>query len=160
MQTFMIGDTIPDIQVTNTEGQLTPLSAQMGEKGLLLFILRGTWCPVCVMQIKMVQRYYTSYWDLGVNSQFVMPEEEDSVWTFKVSQPRPLLFGLHPDPKRETSELFLPTEGIGVLPAAYLLNTDRQVVWQHIGQHLEDRPTHQQLLDAITANLASDALPA
>lgn len=154
MEIFQVGDVVPNLDVTDAEGHLKPLSKQMGEKGLLIFVLRGTWCPSCVMQIKMVQRHYQRYLELGVNSQFILPEPEDSVWTFKISQPRPLKFGLHADPLHQTTELFLPTKGIGVLPAAYLLNTERQVVWTHIGESLEDRPTHQQILDAISQHLA------
>ena len=155
MALYNPGDQIPDLKVTDAEGHLKPLSAQMGKRGLLIFALRGTWCAFCVQQIKSVQRHYHRYAGVGVTSVFITPESEDSLWTLKISQPQPLNFGLHSDPGRETMELFIEREHIDTLPATYLLDTDRRVVWRYIGKDAEDHPGHQTLLEAIAGSLVA-----
>ena len=144
-----VGDVVPDIKVMDATGHLTPLSQQMGDKGLLVFVLRGTWCSFCVQQIQSVQRNHHRYTNQGVASVFISPEAAESVHTFRISYPRPLPFGLHSDPTREMLEIFVEQESVGVLPATYLLNKDRNIVWRYIGQHKEDRPGHHQLTQII-----------
>lgn len=149
MSVLQIGDSAPDIQITNAEGKLVPLSQAVGEKGLLVFVLRGTWCAFCVDQIAGVQRNYHRYAKQGVESVFITPEDGDSVWTFRISQPKPLSFGLHADPSRETMELFVLQEHVETMPATYLLDNDLKVVWSYYGTGEEDRPGHQTIMDAI-----------
>lgn len=150
MAGYQLGERVPDIFVSDAEGKLKMLSEQLGERGLLIFVLRGTWCPTCVAQIQTVRRNYQKYAAEGVNTVFISPETEDNVWAFRISQPTPLPFGLHADPDRQTMELFIQSDAIGELPAAYLLDTQRRVIWRHLGIRADDRPSHQQILDAMT----------
>jgi len=156
MPIYDLGQVVPDVKVTDTEGHLKPLSQQMGQKGLLIFVLRGTWCAFCVDQINTVQRNHHRYAEQGVESVFITPETADSVWSFRISQARPLKFGIHPDTKRETLELFISQTEIGILPATYLLDTRLRVVWRYIGKDEEDRPNHPAILEAVRAFLPPD----
>lgn len=122
----------------------------MGSCGLLIFVLRGTWRPISVTQVHTIRRNYQELIERGITPVFISPEAEDSVWTFKISQPHPLPFALHADPKRTTTQMFVIPENIGILPAVYLLNRERQIVWTYIGEHSEDRPNQAQLIEAIS----------
>lgn len=155
MKTYEIGDVLPDMRVADPQGSLKPLSAQMGEKGLVIFVLRGTWCPSCVSQIHGVQRNYNRYTRHGVTTVFISPEDARTIDNFRLSMPAPLRFGLHSDPKRETSEFFIPVpdEDFTVETATYLINHERQVVWSCFGNPVHDFPSHEQLLAAIESAL-------
>jgi peroxiredoxin len=134
------------------------LSAQIGERGLLVFVLRGTWCAICVEQMNTIQRNYHRFVGQGVTTVFLTPEAEGPVHTYKISQPTPLQYGLHPDPNLSALEQFIQRDSIGLLPAVYLLNRDLRVVWRHLGEHSEDRPSNTRLLEAIQTNLANPAV--
>ncbi len=146
-----VGDLLPDLTVTDLEDQPTPLSAQMGENGMLLVVLRGTWCPFCVGQIHNMRRRYPAFRKLGVSLMFVVPEDRASVWSFAISSPEPLPFALHAD---ETIEI---ADDLTVVPdtpsdrplAIYLLTPQRRIVWRYVGEDSETYPSHQKLLQVI-----------
>jgi peroxiredoxin len=154
MSVFNVGDIVPDLRVVDSGGRLKPLSEQMGEKGLLVFVLRGTWCAFCVNQINSVQRNYHRYANQGVETVFITPEPYESIETFKLSLARPLPFGLHADPTRQTVEYFVERGAVGVSPATYVLDRDRRIVWRYIGKHEEDRPGHNQITQVIADYLS------
>lgn len=158
MAGYVLGKIVPDIFVADSEGQLKLLSAQVGKRGLLIFVLRGTWCPTCVAQIQTVRRHYQKYASEGVETVFISPEAEENVWAYRISQPTPLPFGLYADPNHQTAQLFIQDEAVGTLPAAYLLDGERRVVWRYLGTRADDRPSHQQILDAVTQFLPSIAV--
>jgi|GEM_PF-4247281 len=153
MDIFYVGDHLPDLKIADDKGSLKPLSDQMGKNGLAIFVLRGTWCPSCVSQISGVQRNYGQYSNKGVQSVFISPEEASAVEAFKISHPTPLKFGLHSDPKRETTELFLPKIENSPETATYLLNKEREVVWVRLGNAETDFPTHGEVITAIETHL-------
>jgi peroxiredoxin len=157
MSGYDIGDTVADIRISDPEGRLQPLSAQIGERGLLVFVLRGTWCAICVEQMNTIQRNYHRFVGQGVTTVFQTPEAEGPVHTYKISQPTPLQYGLHPDPNLSALEQFIQRDSIGLLPAVYLLNRDLRVVWRHLGEHSEDRPSNTRLLEAIQNHLIDPA---
>lgn len=154
MERYSIGDILPDVSANDSDGITRQISAHMGERGLLLFVLRGTWCSICLAQMRTVQRNYKHYQELGVQSVFLSPEDETAIFSYQVSLPRPPAYTLYADPEKKTIQLLLNPDDIGVLPATYLLDTERRVMWVHRGQHAEDRPTHANLLAAIEAHLS------
>jgi peroxiredoxin len=149
MSLYQLGDAISDFVVSDINGNAQPISQVMGQRGLMLFLLRGTWCPSCLMQIRATQRYYNHYLNHGIQSLFITAEEPDTVWTFRISQARTLPFGIHPDPCHTILSRFLPAAQITLLPAAYLVTPGKQIVWQYLGKHVEDRPTTSQLVTAF-----------
>lgn len=152
---YAVGDVLPDLTVSDLEGQPTPLSAQMGDAGLLLVVLRGTWCPFCVGQIHAMRRYYPRFRELGINLVFVVPEDQARVWSFAVSSPEPLPFALHADERIEiTDDLTMVPETPSDRPLAlYLLRPNRRIVWRYIGDDAETYPSYQQLLVTVTEHL-------
>jgi peroxiredoxin len=157
MSGYDIGDTLTDIRVSDPLGHLKLLSDQIGERGLLVFVLRGTWCAICVEQMTTIQRNYHRFVGQGVTSVFLTPEAEGPVHTYKISQPTPLQYGLHPDPELSALEQFIQRDSIGLLPAVYLIDHNLRVVWRHLGEHSEDRPSNTRLLQIIDAVLPNPA---
>ncbi len=161
---YAIGDVLPDLNVTAADDQSTTLSQQMGERGLLLFVLRGTWCPFCVGQIHTMRRRYPKFTKLGVNTVFIVPEEKANVWGFAVSSPQPLPFILHADEENTiANDLTLKPEPPVSRPIGlYLLNPEREIVWRYVGYEDEDYPSHGKLLKIVNEHLGAatpDAAP-
>jgi hypothetical protein len=105
-----------------------------------------------MMQIRSIQRYQQHYSAQGFQSLFITAEDPDTLWTFRISQARPLPFGLHPDPQRAILSQFLPSDQITVMPAVYRLTPQRQITWAYHGQRPDDRPSHQELLTVLGAS--------
>lgn len=151
-----IGTTLPDYPITNSERAKSVLSQEMGERGLLIFVLRGTWCPWCVHQIMAARTRYPKYVRRGVNAVFISPEDEPKVDAFALTTSRPLPFGLHADESAEIANSLVgaPDEGTSRKVGVYLLNPDREVVWGFAGWD-DDFPTNTQILEAIDTQLPS-----
>lgn len=151
-----IGTALTDYTVTSSERQASTLSAEMGARGLLIFVLRGTWCPWCVHQIMAARTRYPKYEQRGLKAVFVIPEEEPKVGAFALTTSRPLPFGLHADESAEIANLLVgePEPGTSRKVGIYLLNPDRKVIWGFAGWD-DDFPTNTQILDAIDTKLPS-----
>ena len=148
---YEIGDILPDIVVTDADSQPTTLSQEMGDKGLLLFALRGMWCSFCVGQIHTMQRHYPMYSRLGVNSVFIVPEAQTKVWSFAISSPKPLPFGLHADESQViTNALTMTPDTPSERPLGiYLLNGERKIVWRYVGFEADEYASQDTLVAAI-----------
>lgn len=152
---YNIGDIVPNLSVVDAQNQPTTLDEQMGEQGMLIFVLRGTWCPFCVGQIHTMRRRYPVYAKMGVNSLFVVPESHTSVWSFAISSPEPLPFIIHADEERAiTNELVDLSSDPNMAQAlgVYLLNAQRQVIWRFVGMD-DDYPSHSKLEKTLVDTL-------
>lgn len=151
-----IGQILPDYTVTNSERQSALLSEEMGTRGILIFVLRGTWCPWCVHQIMAARTRYPKYLKRGVKAVFVIPEEESKVGTFALTASRPLPFGLHADESAEIANLLVgaPEEGTSRQVGLYLLNAEREVVWGFAGWD-DEFPINSDVLEVIDTKLPS-----
>ena len=154
---YEIGDVLPDIVVTDADNQPTTLSQEMGDKGLLLFALRGTWCSFCVGQIHTMQKRYPVYSQLGVNSVFIVPEAQTKVWSFAISSPKPLPFGLHADESQAiTDALTMRPDTPSERPLGiYLLDCERKIVWRYVGFEADEYASQDALIAAINDYLSS-----
>lgn len=155
---YEVGDILPDIVVTDADSQPTTLSQEMGEKGLLLFALRGTWCSFCVGQIHTMQKRYPVYSQLRVNSVFIVPEAQTKVWSFAISSPKPLPFGLHADESQAiTNDLTLTPPTPSERPLGiYLLNRERKIVWRYVGFEADEYASQVALVSAINTYLPNE----
>ena len=151
-----IGTKLTDYTVTNSDRQATTLSSEMGTRGILVFVLRGTWCPWCVHQIMAASSRFPKYLKRGVKAIFVIPEEEPKVSAFTLTTSRPLPFGLHADESAEIAGLLVgePEAGTSRQVGIYLLNQDREVIWGFTGWD-DDFPSNIQILEAIDTKLPS-----
>ena len=147
---FEIGDVIPNWTLTDEEQNSITINEAMGENGLLLYTLRGTWCPFCVHQIVATRSRYDEFLKLGIKMNFIIPEAQHTVDSFAMTVSRPLPFGLHSDPNAELANLFTGkpapshVRNIGI----YLINTDREIVWKFVGSENE-YPTSTIIMRAI-----------
>jgi peroxiredoxin len=152
---YDVGDILPDLEVTNEGHQPSTLDEQMGHNGLLIFVLRGTWCPFCVLQIHKTQRRHQTYLQQGVDCVFIVPEDKDSVFGFMVSSRKPLNFGLHADENNRLADAltYKPETPSDRPLGIYLINPQRQIVWRYIGEDADTYPGKQEIIEAINIYL-------
>ncbi len=154
-QVYDVGATLPDIIVNDADNMPTSLKSQAGERGLLIYVLRGTWCSFCIGQIDRVRRRYPKYQEQGVNTVFIVPEPHSTVYGFSISTAKPLPFNLYADEQFAIADVLtrpvdVPRERpIGI----YLLNAQREVVWRFIGHEDENFPSQDDILTMIEAHL-------
>ncbi len=150
-QPYTIGTTLPDLMVTNAENMPSSLSQEMGEHGLLIYVLRGTWCPFCVSQINKMRRRYPRYQAHGIGTVFIVPEPVANVYSFAISSPHPLPFGLHADEETQVADtLTQAVQEPGERPIGiYLLDANRTVLWRFVGTEDDNYPSQDQILSVI-----------
>jgi peroxiredoxin len=150
-----LGDQLPDFKVTSADGEDSTLQSEMGTNGLLIYVLRGTWCPFCIHQIVAARARYPNLQKHGVNAVFVIPEEVFKIDGFRLTVSRPLPFGLHADEEATIANTLAgePLPGTSRKVAIYLLNREREVKWRFVGWD-DDYPAHHVVLDAIKEHLA------
>lgn len=149
------GDTLPNFTVTNIFGKQSTLDEEMGENGLTVFVLRGTWCPFCIHQIVATRARYPHFQRRGVNAVFVIPEEAFKIDGFRMTVSRPLPFGLHADEDGTIANTLAgePLPGTSRKVAIYLLNPRREVKWRFVGWD-DDYPPHQVVMDAVQEHIS------
>lgn len=68
-----VGQSLPDFQLTNLEGEAVTSSNLLTQPSVLIFY-RGNWCPLCMAQIKEVARSYHQLESLGAQVILVSPQ--------------------------------------------------------------------------------------
>lgn len=153
---FQIGEILPNFCLTAHDGLPSTVDDEMGSQGLVLFVLRGTWCPFCVHQIVATRARYPHFQRRGINVAFIIPEEKYKVDSFRMTVSRPLPFGLHADEASiqadQLAGKLLPgtSRHIGI----YLLNRQREIKWQFVGND-DNYPAHRVVIAAIDDTLGT-----
>ena len=150
MSTYKLSEVVPNFRITDMDGLPSTLDAVMGEHGLLVFVLRGTWCVFCVHQIVTTRLRYAKYQKHGINALFVVPQDDQSVQYFLDDFSSPLPFPLHPDPFRIITNLL--TEH-GAQLGISLLNPQRRIEWRYTGEG-DDYPTFRTIMSVLDEYLA------
>lgn len=148
------GDTLPDFGVTSVNGDKSTLQQEMGKNGLIVFVLRGTWCPFCIHQIVATRARYAHFQRRDVNAVFVIPEEAFKIDGFRATVSKPLPFGLHADEEATIANLLVGelVPGTSRKVGIYLLNPERKIMWRFVGWD-DDYPAHQVVIDAIQEHI-------
>lgn len=96
-----IGAVLPDFSAYDDKNTLHSLQNLMGENGLLLSFVYGTWCATCVQTLHALGRYAPQLQREGIAMAVVLIDEPADIRTFKLSSPVPLNFPVLAD-KDET----------------------------------------------------------
>lgn len=72
---IIIGKPLPDFNLTAIDNSIISNETLKGKITLMLFI-RGNWCPLCVAQVKEIASQYQSLADMGVQTLFISPQNQ------------------------------------------------------------------------------------
>src|SRR5574341_2331076 len=100
---LQLGQPLPKMELESPDGQVTTVQAHLGPKRTLLYFLHGTWCPECVGQYHLLQRYLPRIQDASAKLVVVSGETSDTLWAFLQSTQPPLQYTVLADPKHSAS---------------------------------------------------------
>ena len=72
---ILIGETLPNANFQNSEGEYVQLKALLGEKPTLLVFYRGGWCPYCNVQLSGLVEIEEDVLKLGYQIVAISPDD-------------------------------------------------------------------------------------
>ncbi|MCU0481083.1 MAG: peroxiredoxin family protein [Anaerolineae bacterium] len=92
-----VGATLPTFSAQDDQNNTHNLDDLMGENGLILAFVYGTWCATCVEALHALTRYAPQLQKEGVNIAAVLIDDTADIHNFRRSSPRPIHFPLLAD---------------------------------------------------------------
>lgn len=142
--TSKVGDTAPDFTLPDgATGQERHLAQWVGQDVLLVFF-RGTWCPFCRRQMRVLTENHARLTAGGVQVVGVVCQEAASVRRWLHNNPLP--FPLLVDESRAVAKAYgvhywLSWEGFNLAkPSLFILDRTRKITFGHVGAHMRDLP--------------------
>lgn len=152
-----IGSPFPVLDFADIDGNVVTSASWSGTPTVLLFY-RGTWCPMCNVQVRELSEGYRDIESLGAQVILVSPQpaEEsaklarqfDAPMTFLVDDGNAAARALgiqHPG----GAPLGIVPEGESVLPTAVVLDRDGVIRFAHETDNYRFRPDPALFLDAL-----------
>jgi peroxiredoxin Q/BCP len=156
----LVGEAAPDFALPDpVTGKTVRLSEYAAGRDVLLIFLRGTWCPYCVEQLKVLTERHEQLTGCGIAVLAVVCQAQTTVRAFLKFRPVPfpvLCDGSRATAKAYGSHYWLTHEGFNLSnPALFVLDRKGTVTFQHVGRSMSDLPVGY-LLDKFCALLEGD----
>jgi peroxiredoxin len=97
---LQIGQPLQELEVMTTSARMTTVQANLSPRQTLLYFLHGTWCPECVGQYHLLQRYLPRIRETGTELLVITGEELETLAAFLRSTHPPLEYTVLTDPRR------------------------------------------------------------
>lgn len=97
---LQIGQPLTELSAQTPDGKATTVQAHLGPQKTLLYFLHGTWCPECVGQYHLLQRYRPQIKVSGAHIVVITGDDLEALTTFLESAVPPLEYTVLADPKR------------------------------------------------------------
>ncbi|MCL6414371.1 AhpC/TSA family protein [Aestuariirhabdus sp. Z084] len=171
-QALAVGDSVPDINLPNANGQSVRLYDLLKQGPVVLNFYRGGWCPYCNFELGALQAALPEIKAKGAQLVAISPQTPDS--SLSTAEKNALEFEILSDQGNQVAEQFglvfeLPESirgiydkfGIDVVahngedsfklpvPASYVINSDGNVTYAFVNADYTQRVEPQQLVDAI-----------
>ncbi|HYF49248.1 MAG TPA: redoxin domain-containing protein [Planctomycetota bacterium] len=165
----LVGQKLPLVKFVDSSGKLVDLSQYEGKKKVVLVVMKGFYsqgiCVYCTRQTADLAKNSKAFSDAGAEILVVYPGREDQINAFvksvreyeKSDDPRfQLPFKVLLDVNQDVVRT-LNIAGDLAHPTTFILDDKGIVRYQYVGRTLSDRPTAQNLLDAVKK--AGEATP-
>jgi peroxiredoxin len=140
------GHPLPRMELQSPDGKVTTVQAHLGPKQTLLYFLHGTWCPECVGQYHLLQRYLSQIQDAGAELIVVTGEESDTLWAFLKSTQPPLKYTVLADPKHSAAHSIRAGDDDTI---AIIVDSLGIVHWHERWPAHQDEPGYGIILQAL-----------
>lgn len=172
---LLIGSEVPDMTLSDPEGERVSLSEIAGQHTLIVFY-RGGWCPFCSAELSAIAEIEDELYEKGITIVGISP---DSPGYLKESLNEPDTgFMLLSDSDMEVSRAFgiafkeseetvtqLKENGMDIeersgrdhhqlpVPAVFLINEEGRIEFQYVNPNYKERINHNILMAAANAML-------
>lgn len=141
-----VGDSAPAFSLPDgaTGRVLTLANAFAAGPNVMLVFFRGTWCPFCREQMRVLTESQCRLDAAGIAVVGVVCQSAGSVRRFLEAHPLP--FPLLVDQRRSVAKAYgvhyyVSSEGFNLArPSIFLLDTDRRITFAHVGRGMRDLP--------------------
>lgn len=147
-------DLAPDFSLCQPLSQKAIRLSDYDGQDVLLVFFRGTWCPNCRKQFKVLVENQERLRNAGIATVGVICQGEGSVQRYLKENPLP--FPLLVDGKREVAKQYgvhhwLSLEGFNLAnPALFILDRSRRIAFAYRGKNQSDLPLPTILEKFIT----------
>jgi peroxiredoxin len=161
-----IGSKLPELEFTDLEGTAVSSAAWVGTPTVLLFY-RGTWCPLCSVQVRELAEGYRNIEELGAQVVLVSPQPAKESAKLAAQFDAPMSFLVDVDNASAQvlgiqhpggAPIGVAPEGESVLPTAVVLDAEGIVRFAHETDNYRFRPDPALFLDALRT-VGSDPRP-
>lgn len=173
---LLIGSSVPDVTLSDPEGELIPLSEIAGQNTLIVFY-RGGWCPFCSAELSAIAEIEDELYEKGIGIVGISPDSpqylkeslNDLETEFSLLSDRDMeasrAFGIAFKENEETVAR-LKQNGMDIeersgrghhllpVPAVFLINDEGRVEFQYVNPNYKERINHNVLMAAADAMLA------
>lgn len=140
-----VGQPLPILEVETSGGQKTTVQAHLGQKQTLLYFLHGAWCPECVGQYHLLQRYLPRIKETGAELVVITSEESETLETFLRSAHPSLEYTVLTDPTRHAYR----TIGAGDDMVAIIMDGQGIIRWRARWPEHQGEPGYEMILQAL-----------
>ena len=140
-----VGDAAKDFTLPDPmAGAAVNLSVYRAERDMLLVFFRGTWCPFCREQMRVLRDNYDRLSAANVAVLGIVCQSQESVRHYLEAAPLP--FPLLTDETRDVARDFgvhyrFSLEGVNLAhPSIFVLNGEGIVTFVHVGRNMRDLP--------------------
>jgi peroxiredoxin len=167
-----VGATVPDVEITGTDGKAVRLSSLYRDKPVVVAFFRGGWCPICTRHTQELIKVYPKVQEFGAELIGVSP---DTVANSKSNHEKNgVPFSFYSDAQVETSSAFglafrvddqtlTKYKGFGIdlesasgqqhhalpIPAVYVINQEGKIVFAHSDPDYRQRLEPRKILAAL-----------
>ena len=152
-----VGSRIPELQFTDLAGETVRSSSWVGTAIVLLFY-RGTWCPLCNVQVKELAEGYRDIEALGARVVLVSPQpaEESAKLAARFDAPMTFLVDVDNAAARVLgiqhpggAPIGIAPEVESVLPTAVVLDAEGVIRFAHETDNYRFRPDPELFVEAL-----------
>lgn len=170
-----IATSVPEVAVTDLEGEEVALPDLVRRGPTLIVFYRGGWCPYCNAQVRRMTEAYPELEKRGVTPALISVDRPEAAAQTRASYEIP--FPVLSDPDLEAHRAFrvvhqasdkeraaLREAGVDLeaasgkshhsyaIPSMFLFGEDGKLVWRHVDPDYTVRPSMDQVLRILDAN--------
>jgi peroxiredoxin len=143
VELLQIGQSLTEMEVETSDGQKTIVQSRLGSKHTLF--LHGTWCPECVGQYHLLQRYLPHIKETGAELVVVTGEDVDALTGFLKSAEPALEYPVLADPKHNAYNAIKAGDDT----VAIIVDCQGVVRWFERWPEHQDEPGYEIILQAL-----------